>query len=139
MPDVIPADFLEDNQDEEPIDRGFAQKPIPVKIAFNETERVAPEAAAHMTWQLTAGQPIRICPHAYHRYKAKFNVIYPATGFATGIMLNKLQDPLTGTNPQGSLWGNTLPDYEGQQPLYAVAIGGAATISVIDMTYKVVQ
>jgi hypothetical protein len=53
------------------------------------------------------------------------------------IMLNSKLDPLQGASPQGFTVAVTgsLPDWETQQPLYAIGIGGTGAISVWDEAY----
>lgn len=57
------------------------------------------------------------------------------TGGASSVVFNSRLDALT--IPQGltySAVGN-LPDWESQQPLYAIAVGGSVTIAVLDESY----
>lgn len=114
----------------------YVAEPIPVK---EMTESAAPEYGACMTWpipQTTAGTPVQILTRRLRRHKAK--LIVTALGGATSVVFNSVIDRLQGATPQGftvSVVG-FLPDWESQQPLYAIAIGGGpASISVLDETY----
>lgn len=63
---------------------------------------------------------------------------WTSTTTTTGtVILSSKLDPLQGANPQGAVYVATgnLPTWESQQPCYAIATGGAATISVIDEAY----
>lgn len=144
----VPYDFevADQEQEAQPADWGKLQ-PIPVKVEHTQDERVAAEVAAHTTWNIPeagAGQAVTICPHLYKRYKAQMQV--NISGGATAIVLNSQAGPLNSANPQGSIWyppaGATvydLPPYESMRKLHAIAIGGTATISVMDQSYKTVQ
>jgi hypothetical protein len=123
--------------------------PIPVKITETLTETVAPESTAWLFWNVAQGptlagggavQPTQLCPHRYHRYKAKFVFNIPA---ATTVYIAKTPDPLMsgalGTTYQ-LITGQQMPDYDGQQAVYAVYLGtGPVTVSVMDEGYKEVQ
>lgn len=150
---TIQQDWVEQGRDYEEHGVNAADwsepQPIPVKVARDENEQISPEFANCMTWPVTtfANTPIKptqICPHRYHRYKAKLWCI-PGTG-ATGVILNSKPDALMQPNPQGATFTFpaspvpfALPEYDAQRPLYAMAIGGPVTISVIDEAYGTVQ
>lgn len=54
------------------------------------------------------------------------------------IVINSKLDPLQGASPQGATYSvlNTqFLEWDSQQPIYAIAIGGIATISVVDEAY----
>lgn len=121
----------------------------PVKVEFEETQQVAPEFGALATWPVTqagSSQPTQLCPHRYHRYKCKFAVTIPAN---TVLYLATKPDPLNSLTPgatanSGFLFslvaGQSIPDWEGQQPLYAVFTGtGPVSVAVMDMSYGKVQ
>lgn len=119
-------------------------KPIDVRVVYTESENVAAEFTALQTWPVPlagSGQPVQVCPHRYHRYKAKFTLTVPA---ATTLYLATKPDPLNVAVPSVFQYaigpGQSVPDYEGQQPLYAVFTGtGPVNISVMDMSYGKVQ
>jgi hypothetical protein len=151
---TVPYDFeqADTTQNQAPGEWGNME-PIPVKITRTQDQRMAAETSAHTTWsipQAGTALAIMICPHLYKRYKAQLQVCIPEAGGATAIVLNSKPDMLNNSNPQGSFWyppsvnteGNTifdLPPYEAMQRLYAIAVGGVATISVMDQSFKTVQ
>jgi len=125
------------------MDFGHDSRPtLPVKIVDSEAERVSPEFASFITWtvpQAGTGSGvypyIQILQRRIHRYKAKFNV---NLGAATALVFNSKPDQLTLPTPVGFTVsaGESMPDYDSQQPLYVTAIGGAnATLSVMDEAY----
>jgi hypothetical protein len=113
----------------------YLGEPIPT---FNLSEDAAPEYGACMTWtipQAGIGTPVQIFQRRIRRHKGKM-ILTTITG-ATGIVINSKIDPLQGASPQGATLvtiGN-LPDWESQQPLYAIAIGGTAVIACWDEAY----
>lgn len=123
------------------------QNPIHVKVANTQTERVAPEFTGWRTWAVLAAgsaQPVQICQRRYHRYKAKLIWTIPS---ATTVYLDNKPDSLSSPVPAptlgqlaGPLTTWVMPDYDGQQPLYAVFTGaGPVTVTVIDESYGPVQ
>jgi hypothetical protein len=125
----------------------YPEHPIHVKVVDTQNERVAPEFTAWETWsviQAGAGNATQLCQRRYHRYKAKLIWNIPA---ATTVWLDNKPDSLTNPIPpatKGSLTGPltswTMPDYDGQQPLYATFTGtGPVTVLVIDESYGTVQ
>jgi len=61
-----------------------------------------------------------------------------ATSALGSIVINSRLDPLQGANPQGATYGvagQQFLTWESQQPVYAVAIGGNAIVSVLDEAY----
>ena len=108
---------------------------IPVTI---ETNNAAPEYGACMTWtipQAGTGQPIQILTRRLRRFKAK--LIVTTLSGATSVVFNSVIDRVQGAVPQGLTVTAVgfLPDWESQQPLYAIAIGGTATITILDESY----
>jgi hypothetical protein len=111
------------------------EQPIPV---VSITENYAPEYGACMTWnvpQSGVNPPVQLLTRRTRRAQAKLFII--SLSGATSVIVNSKLDSLSGTNPQGStfLAVGRLPDWENQQPLYAIAIGGTALISIFDDTY----
>ena len=125
-------------EDEPQIYEGAAaeMEPIPV-VEMSET--VAPEYGACMTWTVgpaATSTPTQIFQRRIRRHKGKL-VITSLSG-ATAIVVNSNRDALTQPTPVGASFVATgsLPDWESQQPLYAVAIGGTgATIACWDEAY----
>lgn len=120
---------------------------VPVHVVATETELVAPQFGNFMTWVIPqfgasqGSQPVyvQILQKRQNRFKAKFAF---ALGSATSIAIatdpSKL--PTSATPTTGSYFlltaGMTMPDWDSERPLYALAIGGAnATISVMDESY----
>lgn len=112
----------------------------------NVNERDAPDYGSCMTWPVgqagVATAPTQLLPRRIRRYKGKMWVTNPTGGTATAIVINSKQDPLTNPNPSGATYqlaaapsSLELPDWDSQQPVYAIAIGGAITVSVIDEAY----
>jgi len=114
----------------------YEAQPVPV---YSLTEDYAPEYGACMTWsvpQTTAGTPVPLLNRRTRRAQAKLFIT--ALGGATSVVLNSKLDPLQGASPQGMAFSavGRLPDWENQQPLYAIAVGGGpVTIAVLDESY----
>jgi len=96
-----------------------------------------------MTWvagQSGTGQPAQLLTRRIRRRKAK--ILVCVMGGATSIVFNSKLDPLTNPLPQGFTVTTPtslpflLPEWENQQPLYAIGVGGTPTISVIDEAYE---
>lgn len=116
---------------------------IPVRIVSQPQERESPEFGAWFT--VTIGQLgqvsaspycTQILQRRYRRFKAKFGPC-TFTG-ATSVVFASKPDQLTIPVPQGWIMGTTglvLPDYDAEQPLYAIAVGGTATLPVLDESY----
>lgn len=54
------------------------------------------------------------------------------------IVVNSKLDPLQGTSPQGatySVQGSQFLEWDSQQPIYAICIGGTAVVSVVDEAF----
>lgn len=108
--------------------------PLHVKVVATESQDVAPEFAAWSTqYPVQAGQGVatQLCPHRYHRYKTEFNWYIPP-GYT--IYLANKPDPLSSPTPavtqfQLTYANGDMPDYHGQQPLYAVYTYTAPTIT----------
>jgi len=146
---TIPYDSLE-GEGEEYRTEDIFPKPIPVRVMFNETEQVAPEFGSLMTYNIPlqgSGSPVQIATHRYHRYKCKFIVNIPA---ATFLYIAKIPDYLSsnalsnafvvGNETTAVMGSGQIPDWEAQQPLYAVYTGtGPVSVSVMDMSYGTVQ
>jgi hypothetical protein len=140
-------EYLEDQYDTDDEEANYDQQvnAVAVKVVATNSERVAPQFANLQTWTIQqlgvaqGSQPpyTQILQKRQGRYKAKFSV---ALGTATAIWLATDPNKLTGTAvPTGFLItasGNSIPDYDSERPLYAIAVGGAnATISVMDESY----
>lgn len=143
------------DQNEAP-DQWAELQPVPVEIRRTETENVAPESTSWMFYNIPLApavggtgtlQPAQICTHKYHRYKAKMVWTVPANCI---IYLDRVADRLMsgalGTTFQIQVGATAvttstqlLPDYDGQQALYAVASVAGATCSVMDESFKQVQ
>lgn len=113
----------------------WAGAPIPVVTVG---ERVAPNYGSCMTWlipQAGVGQPVQILTRRLRRHKAKL-ILVSLTG-ATQVIFNAVIDRVQGITPQGftMIAAGPMPDWESQQPLYAIAIGGTALISLWDESY----
>jgi len=125
-------------EDEPQVYEGAAYAAEPIRVV-EVSQRAAPEYGACMTWpipQTTAGTPVQILTRRLRRHKAKLTIT--ALGGATSVVFNSVIDRLQGATPQGftAIVVGNLPDWESQQPLYAIAIGGGpASISVLDETY----
>lgn len=132
-------------------------QPIPVHIKRTEVEQTAPAGASLISVQIplipalagTGGvQPATLCPHNYHRYKAKFTwtipancTIYVATvkdHLTSGAVAN-LAQIIVGATAITTSQSGLFPDWECAKPLYAMATVAGAQCSVVDENYKVVQ
>jgi hypothetical protein len=116
---------------------------VPVRVVFNENERLPPEFAGMMTWAIPqAPLYATVLQRAYKRYKAKFIANFPGAGT---LYLNTKIDPLTNPSPQGFSVTVTaaglvpLPEYEAMQPLYAAGSIAGITLAVMDERYGAVQ
>jgi hypothetical protein len=125
-------------EDEPQVYEGNSYAAEPVRVT-EVSERAAPEYGATMTWlipQTTAGTPVQILTRRLRRHKAK--LIITGLGGATSVVFSSVIDRLQGATPQGFTVNvvGALPDWESQQPLYAIAVGGGpASISIIDESY----
>jgi|SRR5215472_18882297 len=118
-------------------------EPIPV---HDMSERRTPELVGCMTWQIPqsgVGQPVQILQRAITRFKAKLTITSTTGGPSTQVVFSNVIDRLQGTSPQGCAYTPaavnaqdfSLPDWESQQPCYAIAVGGTATVAVQDERY----
>ena len=134
-------------------------EPISVKVVASETESVAPEFASCMTYPIPYGLTnqgqnnmsyVQIVPRNYHRSRSKMTLQQNSAVNYSVLVINTNADALTGPNPQGwtlvmsAFMTFSLPDYDGQQPLYATVApysnaGAIVTVSVIDQLYGKVQ
>lgn len=124
---------------------GAAGHPVHVWIdgTSQVTHRQSPDFASFMTWpipQVGIGTPLLFAPRKPQRYKAKHVLTFPAAGT---IWINSKSDPLSLPTPQGFTYtvaaaGNfSIPDYDAQQPLYAIASIAGVTISQFDESFAV--
>jgi hypothetical protein len=131
---VSPEGFIED----EPQDYTGELHTWPAEAPSSGQHRAPPEFGSCMTWvipQVGQGQPVQILQRQPQRFKAKWIVAGPAGN--VGVVLNSKLDPLQGASPQGitiTVQGSQ-PDWESQQPLYAIATTAGVTISIWDETY----
>lgn len=112
-------------QEQNPMLGEMPHHPLHVKVVDTQAQSVAAEFTAWSTqYPAAAGAAVavQLCPHRYHRVKAKFNWFIPP-GYTVWIA-NK-PDPLSNPSPPISGYQLTnsngdQPDYDGQQPMYAV-------------------
>jgi hypothetical protein len=153
---TIGEDWENAGQDENQSPEPIFPHPIPVRVVFDENQQVNPEFTAWLTYNIpllgSAVLPQQVCTHRYHRYKAKFLVNF---GGAATLYIARRPEYLTvGTNvtPGPTVLPNafqltetaagnvTLPDYDGQQPVYMGFLGtGPVTVSVMDESFGTVQ
>jgi hypothetical protein len=124
---------------------------VPVRL-IESPERNAPEFTGWLTVTIQQAGTITASPYCvqllnrrYRRFKAKFGqLVFPAG--TTAVIFSNKPDPLTLAVPMGftvvnpsgaaaAIQNPGLPDYDGEQALYAVAIGGIATLSLFDEQY----
>lgn len=125
--------------------------PIPVRVEHTDTERIAPEMGALTSWQIAvigvSSAPTQLCPHRYHRYKAKFTWTLPANSIVyISTDQSKLMSNAFGMTYQIITGANAIvnstvimPEWDAQKPLYAIANVAGAQCSVMDEGYNVVQ
>jgi hypothetical protein len=131
-------------QEENPMLGEMPNHPLHVKVVDTQTQQVAPEFAALSTWQpIVAGTGVatQILPHRYHRHKAKFVWNIPAN---TIVYVSNKPDALSSPNPPATVYqittGQNQPNWESQQPMYAVYTGtGPVSVAVVDESYGTVQ
>lgn len=100
---VIPEGWAEEGEGEgwEGTNEYAEAAVVPVRVTFNENERVSPEFAACVTWTVPvigANLPIQVLQRQYHRYKSKFMATFPAPGT---LYYNTKYEPLTNPSPTG--------------------------------------
>lgn len=141
---TVPYDFEEaGREDDQGPERWSEVDPIPVKVMFNEVEVVAPAFTAWTSFTIQAGSiPVKICPHRYHREKARFLVTFAAAS-TSKLYIARVQDYLSSLSVANAFLvtlGQNIPDYEGQQQVFAIVIGpDPVTVSVMDMGHGEVQ
>jgi hypothetical protein len=103
------------------------------------TGNQAPEFGSCMTWtvpQNGVGQAIPVLNRRIRRTTGAISII-SLTG-ATAVVFNSKPDSLNGPLPQGATFlaiGTRIIEWENQEPLYAIAIGGTAQVTAIDESY----
>lgn len=122
---------------------------IPVRVIDKPHERESPEFVGWYTVQIgqagqVSGWPYctQILQRRLRRYKAKFGPVQFGTG-CTAVIFASKPDGLSNPNITAAFFngwvvnasGQILPDYDGEKPVYAIAIGGVATISLFDESY----
>ena len=120
-----------------------ASEPLEPIAIVDVSERHPPELCSTNTWTIpatTAGTPVQILQRTKKRFKAKITIT--VAGGATSLVFNPIIDRLQGTSPQGMSFPTTvtpynIPDWERQQPLYVIAVGGGpAQVTVQDERYQ---
>lgn len=118
---------------------------VPVKVMFDENQRVSPEFASCNTWSVPAigaGTPIQVLQRQYHRYKAKFMVTFPGAGT---LYFNTKYEPLSNPSPSGfsvtvaAAITMPLQEYDAMQPVWFIASIPGIQLSVMDELYGRVQ
>jgi hypothetical protein len=145
---TLPYDFEDSSEEQDQTaEYGSKMSPVPVRIMFDENQQVSPQFCSWMTFpigQTGVSPATQICTHRYHRYKAKFIVNFPGAGT---LYIARVPDYLnTGATGNAfaltvaaAITGNLLPDYDGEQPVYAIASIAGVSISVMDESYGTVQ
>lgn len=148
---TLPEEWAEDDNQSElvPLDEAWAETTGHLLRMLRETKQAEREAAQFAGWNTyTIGQAgtisappyvTQILQRCYRRYKAKFGPCTFGTG-CTAVWFNNdpsklLSSPTVPNGWQMSTTGLVLPDYDAQQPLYAIAIGGIATLPALDESY----
>lgn len=128
-------DYVEDESQSYAGD-AYQVEPIPV---VNVTQRQTPEKASCMTWaipQTGQGTPVQVLQRRERRFKAKAIITFPGAGTVT---INSRQDGVannqgyTITVPNAGIF--SLPDWETEQPLWAIASISGCTFAVIDESF----
>jgi hypothetical protein len=145
---TVPFDFEESaSEQDQTAEYASEMEPIPVRVKFDENQKVSPQFTSWMTYPIAqsgVNQATQICTHRYHRYKAKFIVNFPGAGT---LYIARIPDYLN-TGAIGNAFaitvaaattGNLLPDYDGEQAVYAIASIAGVSISVMDESYGTVQ
>ena len=124
---------------EQPIIEETEWEAEPILVA-SKTENLAPEFGSCMTWvvpQNGVGTAIPILNRRLRRTTGAVSIV--ALGGATAVIFNSRQDSLNGANPSGATFlavGTRVIEWENQQALYAIGIGGTPTLTVIDESYQ---
>jgi hypothetical protein len=121
-------------QEQNPMLGEMPHHPLHVKVVDTQAQNVAAEFTAWSTqFPVVAGGGVatQLCPHRYHRLKAKFNWYIPP---GITVWIANKPDPLSSPTPANSQYQLTStngdqPDYDGQQPMYAVYTGTVTTPS----------
>lgn len=121
----------------------YKEHPLHVSVVATETENVAPEFAGWATWLpilAGSGNPTQLLQRRIKRFKAYMIFTIPAN---TTLYLANTPNPLANPVPPsttasltGPLTGYVFPNYEAQQPVYAVYTGtGPVSALVLDESY----
>lgn len=121
----------------------YPEHPLHVSVVATETENVAPEFAGWQTWQpilAGSGNPTQLLQRRIKRFKAYMIFTVPAS---TTVYLANKPDSLSTPTPAatvasltGPLTAYVFPNYEAQQPVYAVYTGtGPVSVLVLDESY----
>jgi hypothetical protein len=100
------------------------------------SSRLRPDFGSCMSYtvpQFGVGLPVQLLTRRIRRFKGKL-LVTALTG-ATSVIFNSNQDHLSIPQGYTLIAASFMPDWESQQPLYAIAIGGTANISVWDFSY----
>lgn len=114
-------------------------EPVEPIVIRDLTKTESPQYGSCMTWNIPqsgTGQPVQILQRRRVRTTGAVSIV-ALTG-ATAVIFNSKLDPLQGLSPSGATFtavGTRVLEWENQQPLYAIAIGGTATVTVIDEAY----
>jgi len=137
----VPGQYYsgEDYEEDEPQEyEGGTHLEQPVRVV-SVTENYAPEYASCMTWPIPVqgiGQPLLIAPRRIRRSECKVQLNFTVAG--TVILNSNLQGVMNGQGlqivmPVAGLY--TAPDWESQQPLYAIASIAGISAIVLDESY----
>lgn len=107
-------------------------------VVETNTEVQAPEFCSWTSFNVPLFPAyVQVLQRRYHRYKAKFAVTVPAT---TILLISNDQSKLNSATSFQLVAGQTLPDYDAQQPVYMSFTGtGPVVVSVMDEAYGLVQ
>jgi hypothetical protein len=114
-------------QEQNPMLGEMPEHPLHVKVVSTASEQVAAEHTALTSFSpplAGSANPVQICPHKYHRLKAKSLWTIPL-GYTVWLAHKPdgLSTPTPATTNFQLVNGMVMPDYDGQQPLYAVYTG----------------
>lgn len=132
------SEYVDENLDEQSQgDESWLSQPVAV---FNSEERLAPEYGSCMTWQLPVqgtNGAIPVLNRRLRRHKAKWFINFPGAG--TVILNSNIDHTNQGVGYTVTVAAAGIfvgPDWESQQPLYALATITGVTFSVIDESYS---